>query len=85
MDVPYRQGLASWGLVIVFLHVVSCRSSLSTSGPWIPDHRLIPSRAWLIGHLFRRAGHQSFWAPACQDQAAGGRAGVGVVSLGAAH
>ena len=30
------------------------------------------------------AGHQSVWSPACQDQVAGGHAGVGVVSLGGA-
>ena len=28
--------------------------------------------------------HQSVWSPACQDQVAGGHAGVGVVSLGGA-
>ena len=50
----------------------------------VADHRLIPSRARSIGRLPRKAGHQSVWAPACQDQVAGGHAGVGVVSLGAA-
>ena len=30
----------------------------------------------------RRAGYQSVWSPACQDQVAGGHAGVGVASLG---
>ena len=29
-------------------------------------------------------GNQSVWSPACQDQVAGGHAGVGVVSLGGA-
>ena len=32
----------------------------------------------------RRAGCQSVWSPACQEQVAGGHAGVGVVSLGGA-
>ena len=35
-------------------------------------------------HQLRKAGHQSVWSPACQDQVAGGRAWVGVVSLGGA-
>ena len=43
--------------------------------------RLIPSWARAIDHQLRKAGHQSVWSPACQDQ--GGQAGVGVVSLGA--
>ena len=38
----------------------------------VAEHRLIPSRT------------QSVWSPACQDQLAGGHAGVGVVSLGGA-
>ena len=46
------------------------------------EQRLIPSRARSIGHLLREAGH--VWAPACQDHVAGGHAGVGAVSLGAA-
>ena len=33
---------------------------------------------------FVRHGHQSVWSPPCQDQVAGGHAGVGVVSLGGA-
>ena len=33
---------------------------------------------------FRRAGYQSVWSPASQDQVAGGHAGVSVVSLGGA-
>ena len=32
----------------------------------------------------RRAGYQSVWSPACQDQVAGGHSWVGVVSLGGA-
>ena len=50
----------------------------------VAEHRLIPSRARSIGHQLRLAGHHSIWAPACQDQIAGGHAGVGVVSLGGA-
>ena len=30
----------------------------------------------------RRAGYQSVWSPACQDQVTGGQAGGGVISLG---
>ena len=48
------------------------------------EHRLIPSRARSVCHQLRGAGHHSVWAPACQDQVAGGHAGVGVVSLGGA-
>ena len=58
---------------------------------WIPllslavaEHRLIPSRARSVCHQLRKAGHQSVWSPACQDQVAGGHAGVRVVSLGGA-
>ena len=50
----------------------------------VAEHRLIPSRARSVCHQLRRAGHHSVWAPACQDQVAGGHAGVGVVSLGGA-
>ena len=50
----------------------------------VAEHRLIPSRARSVGHFLRKAGHQSVWPPACQDKVAGGHAGVGVVSLGAA-
>ena len=52
--------------------------------PAVAEHRLIPSRARSICHQLRKAGHQSVWVPACQDQVAGGHAGVGVVSLGGA-
>ena len=49
------------------------------------EHRLIPSRVRSVGHSLRGDGHQSVWPPACQDKVvAGGHAGVGVVSLGAA-
>ena len=48
----------------------------------VAEHRLIPSRVRSIGHLLRKGGHQSVCSPACQDQVAGGHAGVGVVSLG---
>ena len=50
----------------------------------VAEHRLIPSGARSVCHQFRRAGHHSVWAPACQDQVAGGHAGVGVVRLGGA-
>ena len=50
----------------------------------VAEHRFIPSRARSVGHHLRKAGHQSVWSPACQDQVAGGHAGVGVVSLGGA-
>ena len=50
----------------------------------VAEHRLIPSRARSVCHQLRKAGHQSVWSPACQDQVAGGHAGVGVVSLGGA-
>ena len=50
----------------------------------VAEHRLIPSRARSICHQLRKAGHHSIWAPACQDKIAGGRAGVGVISLGGA-
>ena len=50
----------------------------------IAEHRLIPSRARSVCHRLRWAGYHSIWAPACQDQVAGGHAGVGVVSLGGA-
>ena len=44
----------------------------------IAEHRLIPSWARSVCHQLRRAGHHSVWSPACQDQVAGGHAGVGV-------
>ena len=47
----------------------------------IAEHRLIPARARSVCYQLRRAGCHSAWA-ACQDQVAGGHAGVGVVSLG---
>ena len=50
----------------------------------VAEHRSIDSRARSICHQLRKAGHHSVWAPACQDRIAGGRAGVGVVSLGGA-
>ena len=49
----------------------------------VAEHWLIPWRAWSVCHFLRRAGHHSVWASACQ--VAGGHAGVGVVSLGAAQ
>ena len=50
----------------------------------VAEHRLIPSRARSTGDSLRRAGHPSILFPACQDKVAGGHAGVGVISLGAA-
>ena len=50
----------------------------------VAEHQLIPSKAPSVGHFLCKAGHQSVWSPACQDQVAGGHAGVGVVSLGGA-
>ena len=47
----------------------------------VAEHKLIPSRAKSICHQLWKAGYQSVWAPACQDQIAGGHAGVVVVSL----
>ena len=38
----------------------------------VAEHRLIPSRARSVRHQLRRAGYHSVWAPACQDQVAGG-------------
>ena len=40
----------------------------------VAEHRLILARARSIGHQLRKAGHQSVWAPACQDQFSGGHA-----------
>ena len=54
------------------------------SSSLVAEHRLIPSRARSVCHQLRRAGHHSVWAPACQDEIAGGHAGVGVISLGGA-
>ena len=71
-------------------------SSRFSSGQWIfqflletlilavADHRFIPSRARSFCHQLRKAGHQSVWSPACEDQVAGEHAGVGVVCLGGA-
>ena len=93
MDVPYWEGQASraWSSVsftpgqlsIEFVNVGgwltsgdlaldSCAQFLA-----VAEHRFIPSGARSVGHQLRKAGHQS-----CQDQVAGGHAGVGVVSLG---
>ena len=99
MDAPYRPGWTSWSwyllippgqLSIVFVDVGgwltfgdlamdSCAQFLA-----IAEHRLIPSGARSVCHQLRKAGHHSIWAPACQDQVAGGHARVGVVSLGGA-
>ena len=48
----------------------------------VEEHRLIPFRARAVNPQLRKAGLQSVWSPACQDQVAGGHDGVGVVSLG---
>ena len=50
----------------------------------VAEHRLIPSRARSVCHQLRKAGYHSVWSPACQDQVAGGHAGVAVVSLAGA-
>ena len=50
----------------------------------VAEQRLIPSRARSVCHERRKAGYHSVWSPACQDQVAGGHAGVGVVSLAGA-
>ena len=34
----------------------------------VADHRLIPARARSICHQLRKAGYQSVWSLACQDQ-----------------
>ena len=47
----------------------------------VAEHRLIPSGARSVCHQLRTAGHQSVWSPACQDQVAGGHAGVGLLVL----
>ena len=47
----------------------------------VAEHRLIPSRIRSIGHQLRKVDCRCVWAPACQDQVAGGHTGVGVVSL----
>ena len=46
----------------------------------VAEHRLILTRARSVCHQLHRAGHQSVWSRACQDQVAGGHAGVGVLS-----
>ena len=86
----FHIGRAPGQLSIEFVNV----GGWLTSGIWlgiscaqflaIAAHRLIPSRARSVSHQLRRAGHHSVWAPACQDQVAGGHAGVRVVSLGGA-
>ena len=63
--------LTSWDLALD-----SCAQFLA-----VAEHRLIPSRARSVCHQLRS---HCVWAPACQDQVAGGHAGVGVVSLGGA-
>ena len=50
----------------------------------VAEHMSILSRALSVCHQLRKAGHQSVWSPACQDQVAGCHAGVGVVSLAGA-
>ena len=96
LDVPDWPGQTSWSWSTVFypgqlsiefanidgwltsgdLALDSCAQFLA-----VAEHMLIPSRS--VSHQLRKAGHQSVWAPACQDRIAG-NAGVGVVSLGGA-
>ena len=68
----------SWAWQTFFLPLVSCRWSFVNVGGWltygnlaldscaqflaVAEHGLIPSRARSVGHLLRRAGHQSVWA-----------------------
>ena len=50
----------------------------------VAERMLIPSATTSICHQLREAGHHFVWSPACQDQVAGGHAGVGVVCRGGA-
>ena len=43
----------------------------------VAEHRFIPSRARSVCHQLRKDGYHSVWSLACQDQVAGGHAGVG--------
>ena len=61
------------------LELDSCAQFLA-----VAEHRIIPAQVRSVGHQLRAAGFQSVWSPACQDQVAGGHAGVGVVSPGEA-
>ena len=70
--------MGGW-LTYADLALDSCAQFLS-----VAEHRLIASRARSVSHQLRKDGNQSVWSPACQDQVAGGHAGVGVVSLGGA-
>ena len=47
----------------------------------VAEHRLIPSLARLVCHQLRKAGHQSVWSPACQDQVAGVTLGLALLVL----
>ena len=67
--------MGGW-LTYVDLALDSCAQFLA-----VAEHRLILSRARSVCQQLRGAGYQSVWS-ACQDQVAGGHAGVGVVRLG---
>ena len=75
----FTPGQLSIEFVTVGGWLTSCAQFLA-----VAEHRLIPSRGRSVCHQLRWVGHHSVWAPACQDQVAGGPAGVGVVSLGGA-
>ena len=79
--VNFPLSLSTWvvGRLMVIWALDSCAQFLA-----VAEHRLIPSRARSVCHQLRKAGYQSVWSPACQDQVAGGHAGVGVVSLAGA-
>ena len=90
LDAPYREAFLPNQLSVKFVNVGgwltygelaldSCAQFLA-----VAEHRLIPSGARSITHLLCQAGHQSVWSLACQDQVAGGHAGVGVVCRGGA-
>ena len=55
----------------------SCSQFLAVAEP-----RFFPSGARSINHQLQKAGHQSVWSPTCQDQVAGGLAGVGCCQPG---
>ena len=47
----------------------------------VVEHRLILARARTVSSSLKASGRASVWPPACQDNVAGGHAGVGVVRL----
>ena len=63
-------------LTHVDLALDSCAQFLA-----VAEHRLILSGDRSICHQLRKAGQRSGWSPACQDQVAGGHAGLGLLVL----